>query len=288
MPIKRVNDFFVKYLLGNEKNKDISLSFINSVFAPEGMHFSDIEFKNKDMEPEKDGGKLVKLDIRGQMNSGEQLDIEVQVFPFQNMEERTLYYWSRMYSEQLHESEDYENLKPCLSVVMLNFELLKNRKVWYNSFSVRENTDSWLLTDHLKIIFLELPKLASLLIGKELEELPPVEQWGAYFLGTVDDKKLEGIPMLKEALKEEQKFSQDEKLRYEYEMREKAIRDYRAGLAYAKKQGLEQGIQQGVEETQKKTIIAMIKKGFGNDMIKELVEGISDEFIDAIRKEVEA
>ncbi|MCD7717295.1 MAG: Rpn family recombination-promoting nuclease/putative transposase [Lachnospiraceae bacterium] len=63
------------------------------------------------------------------------------------------------------------------------------------------------------------------------------------------------------------KLSADEKKRLEYEAREKAIRDYNAGINYARKQGEEIGKAQGV--TIAIQIIADHNKGISNDKIAE-------------------
>ena len=51
---------------------------------------------------------------------------------------------------------------------------------------------------------------------------------------------------VQEAMKAEYVFMQDEIERWQYEQREKAIRDYISGMRAWRREGLKQGIEQGV------------------------------------------
>lgn len=47
--------------------------------------------------PLAEDGKLTRLDVRCDLSSGEQVDVEVQVLNLKNMRRRTLYYWAQIY-----------------------------------------------------------------------------------------------------------------------------------------------------------------------------------------------
>ena len=105
----RLNDLYFKKLLGDKKRKNLTLSFLNGILNKDDEnYFTDITFLDKDNEPLTLDGKLSKLDIRADLNDGTQVDIEVQVCPFKLMAERSLYYWSKMYSEQLEKGAEYK------------------------------------------------------------------------------------------------------------------------------------------------------------------------------------
>ena len=310
MKLNRVSDYFFKYLLGNEQNKQLSLHFINSALGNGQQLFTDVEFLNKDMDPVHLGNKLVKLDIRAKVNTGQQIEIEMQVCSYKFMVERSLYYWSKMYSSQLPEGEKYSRLKPCISVSMLDFELLKDAPEWYNIYMLRAKNLESPLTDHQKMIFLELPKLEKKLESTPFAELSPIEQWGAYFTGKVGNAEMEAIPIMKSALEAESKFTENERMMYINDMREKAIRDYYSGMEDAKEEGIAIGVKRGreegreqgreegraegvaigAEETSKKkdaeTVKLLLIAGMDNAFIKTIVHSYTDEAIDAIRKEL--
>ena len=98
------------------------------------------------------------------MNDGTQVDIEVQVCPFKLMAERSLYYWSKMYSEQLEKGAEYKKLK---------------KAIWHNIYNLLNVKSHKKLTDHIEIHFLELPKFTL----KDMRKIRTSEAWIAYFSG---------------------------------------------------------------------------------------------------------
>ena len=53
---------------------------------------------------------------------------------------------------------------------------------------------------------------------------------------------------IQEAMKAEHVFMQDEIERWQYEQREKAMRDYISGMRAWRREGLQQGIEQGLKQ----------------------------------------
>jgi len=154
----RTNDFFFKYLLGSVKNKAISLSFVNAALGTSEEYFTDIVFVDKDQDPQYEDDKQSRLDLKGILNTGDMIEIEMQVVHYDYMSERSLYYWACMYSQQLATGEDYEKLKRSTAINVLNFEHLPEKN-WVNSYRLLNTQSKRALTEHLQIVFLELPKL---------------------------------------------------------------------------------------------------------------------------------
>lgn len=76
------------------------------------------------MSPEHDHDKLTRLDVACVLDSGEQVDVEVQVTNEKNMSRRTLYYWAQMYLMSLPTGKTYRNLKPRITINLVNFSFL--------------------------------------------------------------------------------------------------------------------------------------------------------------------
>ena len=57
-----------------------------------GHTIQDLQFSNTEISPEHDHDKLTRLDVACVLDSGEQVDVEVQVANEKNMARRTLYY----------------------------------------------------------------------------------------------------------------------------------------------------------------------------------------------------
>lgn len=75
-----LNDVLFKFIFGKEERKQITIDFLNAVLNPSLEHtIQDLQFSNTEMSPEHDHDKLTRLDVACVLDSGEQVDVEVQV-----------------------------------------------------------------------------------------------------------------------------------------------------------------------------------------------------------------
>ena len=61
-------------------------------------------------------------------NSG-QVDVEMQVAAYEYWAERTLFYLSKMFTEQIHEGEGYDVLEKCIHIGILDFEIFEDTDI---------------------------------------------------------------------------------------------------------------------------------------------------------------
>ena len=101
------------------------------------------------------------------------------------------------------------------------------------------------LTEDLEIHFLEIPKFHV----KSVKEMKRLEKWLAYFSNKLDERETEELAMseaaISEAIRAEQVFMQSDVERWQYEQREKALRDYISGMRAARRIGLAEGRAEG-------------------------------------------
>lgn len=230
------NDFVFKRIFGSEENKDILLTFLNRTFMETNEPpLTDIILMNPYTEKHAPQDKQSILDIKAQTIDGKLINIEIQLFNRYDIEKRTLYYWSKMYSDQLVEGQPYRELKKCVAINILDFPYLPNGQ-YHNVFHLREQRSSISLTDDLEIHFMELPKLDTLTV--------PVEgglvNW-LLFLKGVDKSTWEVLtmnePMLKKAMTTLEFLSQDTEARRLYEARQKYLHDEASMIEGAKAEG---------------------------------------------------
>ena len=89
-------------------------------------------------------------------------------------------------------------------------------------------------------------------------------------------------PAIKKALEYQNYFMHDEKLRYKYELQEKAIRDYNSSMLASKQEGLQEGIQ-----SERKTIaINLLKVNMAIDFISKTT-GLSTQEILHLQKSLD-
>lgn len=194
-----LNDVLFKFIFGKEERKQITIDFLNAVLNPSlGHTIQDLQFSNTEMSPEHDHDKLTRLDVACVLDSGEQVDVEVQVANEKNMARRTLYYWSQMYLMSLPAGKTYRNLKPCITINLVNFSFLPQEDP-HAVYGIYNPTNEHQLTKDLAIHFLEIPKYAKQ-EKKPISEMSKMERWLAYFANQLDRKGKEELAMSEAAI----------------------------------------------------------------------------------------
>ena len=150
-------DFVFKNIFGSEKNPKILISFLNATLKPKYL-ITAVEIKNTDLNKDYIEDKFSRLDVKATTSNDEVINIEIQLKNEYNMIKRSLYYWSKLYSEQLNEGEDYNLLKRTICINILNFKYLKTRK-FHSAYRLKEIYSNEELTDVAEIHFIEIPKL---------------------------------------------------------------------------------------------------------------------------------
>lgn len=244
----RLNDFLFKFIFGSESRKNITIDFLNAVLDREGeSSLKDIEFLDRERDPQTRAEKLSILDIYGITNDGSRINIEVQVADLGDMEKRTLYYWAKNCAGALKSGESYKKLPMVVNINILNFSILPQDKP-HAVYGVYNPDNMHRLTDSLELHFIELPKFEI----KSLAEMRHLDKWMAYFSGRATHEEMEAIavenPAINEALEAEEMFMQDEAMRHAYINQEKAVRDYYSGLDYAARKGRTEGAIQATVE----------------------------------------
>ena len=84
----------------------------------------------------------------------------MQVAAYEYWAERTLFYLSKMFTEQIHEGEGYDVLEKCIHIGILDFEIFEDTDAFYSRFHLWEDSRHIKYSDKLELHVLELPKLA--------------------------------------------------------------------------------------------------------------------------------
>ncbi|MBN1069251.1 Rpn family recombination-promoting nuclease/putative transposase [Clostridium botulinum] len=230
-------DFIFKNIFGAEKNSRILISFLNSVLKSNNP-IKSVEIKNTDIEKTFIEDKFSRLDVKAITDNNEIINIEIQLKNEYNMIKRSLYYWSKLYEEQLGEGEDYSKLQRTICINILNFKYLKNDR-FHNAYRLKEVDTNEELTDVEEIHFIEIPKL-----DDECDEKDLLVAW-TEFLKNPESEKVRNLEMsieeIREAKDELIKISNDKKQRELYEMRAKILKDKASALNEAERKGVEQG-----------------------------------------------
>ena len=237
-------DFVFKKIFGSEEHPEILISFLNAVLKPKKPIVS-VEIKNSDLEKEYIEDKFSRLDVKALTSNKEIINIEIQLKNEYNMIQRSLYYWSKLYEEQLSEGDRYDKLSRTVCINILDFKYLKNDR-FHNGYRLKEIETNEELTNLQEIHFIEIPKLKRFESTEEIVDL--LEGW-VEFLRDPESEVIRKLEMsnkeIREAKDELYRLSMDEKERALYFIREKSIRDEISALANAEEKGMERGIKKG-------------------------------------------
>ena len=280
-------DFVFKNIFGSEKNPKILISFLNATLKPKYL-ITEVEMKNTDINKDYIEDKFSRLDVKATTSNNEIINIEIQLKNEYNMIKRSLYYWSKLYSEQLNEGEDYNILKRTICINILNFKYLKTRK-FHSGYRLKEIYTGEELTDVAEIHFIEIPKLEE---GSGEKDM--LVNW-IEFLKDPESEKVRSLEMnieeIRQAKDELIRMSNDDTQRQIYEMRAKTLKDKISALNEAERKGIakgmEKGIAKGIEEGEKKKAIeiakSMIDIGLDKDTISKSTGLTTDEIDNLIQ-----
>ena len=272
--VKLKLDIIFKRVFGDKKNKNIIIGFLSDILEIPRKNIKEVYIDNVELPPEYLGEKFSRLDLKLEVqdvNDSENkiINIEMQVNSEPAFKERTLYYWSKMYSEELKSSEEYDSLKKTICINIINFNLFESLE-YQSHFQILEKDRQELLTDKFSIYFFELKKVKKSQKGK------PVEDW----LNLINAEKKEelmalelstNIPEVKDVIVKVRELSSDEKLRRLAYYREKRLHDEANAINGSKKEGIKIGRAEGRAEGINQMVEAMRNQGYSEKQINSIV-----------------
>lgn len=260
-------DFCFKELMSDNK---VRQGFISALLCLPPEEVVDTKLLPTILSGEHTDEKLGILDILVCLKDGTQINLEMQVIYFGAWAERTLFYLGRMLTKQLQKGAPYSEMKKCIHVSILDFELFQNEKKYYSQFHIWEDNSHILYSNKLELHVLELPKLKNYDDpGNELL------RWAKFFAAeSKEEFKMiaEGNEYLEAAYDDLIELSADEQKRLAYETRMKALRDYNSFMAYAKTEGYEKGRQEGIHDGMQEGLQKGLQAGRREDILEILQE----------------
>ena len=265
-------DIIFQAIFGEVGSENITKDFLEKILKRKIEKIS--LDKNPILRRELKDDKLGVLDIVTELDGKEKCNIEMQLIDKNNIIERMLYYWSKMYTRQIKAGEDYDKLEKTIVILIADFNIKGLEEVEYHSTWKIIETNSvkkLILTDKFELDIIELSKIK----GRENEK-DQLLDWLIFLENPESERvarKMEENENLKEAVEKLDRISEDEKMQRIIELREKAIRDEHA--IYAK--GVDDGIEKGIMKIAK----SMLKKGMNVSDIIEIT-GLTKEEIEKL------
>ena len=271
-------DIIFQAIFGEVGSENITKDFLEKILKRKIEKIS--LDKNPILRRELKDDKLGVLDIITELDGKEKCNIEMQLIDKNNIIERMLYYWSKMYTRQIKAGDDYNKLEKTIVILIADFNIKGLEEVEYHSTWKIIETNSvkkLILTDKFELDIIELLKIK----GRENEK-DQLLDWLIFLENPESERvtrKMKENENLKEAVEKLDRISEDEKMQRIIELREKAIRDEHA--IYAK--GLDDGVEKGAREKQIEIAKSMLKENMDIEIIIKIT-GLTKEEIEKLKE----
>ena len=273
LPVK--SDFVFKLIFGDQRNVDILADFLKSVLDIPDEEYDRLTIVDPHVKKESENDKYGILDVKVHTKNGRVIHVEVQLWFIPEMKERSVYYQSKMVTEQMSSGQDYSIIKKVVSIMITDYDLVPENNRYHNQFRYRTE-DGVEFTSLTEINTLELSKLP--------QETDSSKLW--YWMKFIqsDDREVldmlaEKSPQIKKAVGVLKELSADERARMLFEEQEKARRDIASLMGGAERKGKLEGKLEGHTDVAKK----LLKR---NRPLEEIMEdtGLTREEIELLRE----
>ena len=271
------NDYVFKRIFGYKGNEKIVKSLVEAIV---GEEFSDIVIENPILQSDDISGKTGILDVRLKADDSN-VDIEMQVVKSENIQDRAMWYCSRMFADSIDKGYNYNKTKRtiCVFITDFNIRTLKDNLNYHNKYmplNCRNNED--ILTNKMEIHIIELTKIDSTnTLNDNLKE------WCTFlkYPERIGDSIMNENEDIKAAKEELERINSSELEKRRADERAKAIRDSLWIRDTAKEEGLAEGRAEGKAEVKIEMAKKMLSRGMSIEEIAEIT-GLSQEEIEKL------
>ena len=243
-------DFGFKKLFGTEMNKDLLISFINSLLSGKEV-VKDLTYLNTEHLGTSEADRKAVFDVYCENENGEKILVEMQRGEQQFFKDRSLYYATFPIREQGQKGEWNYRLKAVYVIGILNFTFDEQSNDYYHhEVKLIDTRTKEVFYDKLTFIYLEMPKF-----NKKEEELNGMFEKWLFVLRNLS-RLLERPKALQERvftkLFEAAEIAKFTKAEYDsYEESLKVYRDWINTIETAKIKSKEEGREEGLKEGEK-------------------------------------
>ncbi|GAB6561884.1 Rpn family recombination-promoting nuclease/putative transposase [Bacillus cereus] len=285
------SDIVFKLIFSSQQNSNFLVSFLNAVLRTGNRKkIKKATIKNPINIGDKVASKESIMDIKAVLDDGTLVNVEIQLRRDHNMENRSVYYWSKLCEGTLIVGEEYDKIPPCIAINIVDYVQFTKTIKFHSVYVIKEEETNEVLTEIFEIHFVELKKFSKRIKGKNYV-LNELELW-LLFLLSEDNVYLNG--KFKEALsmdgmekhpvlKAKEKLvelSSNDSVREMVESREKFNRDQLSIRARENRISEEKGMKKGMKKGMEKGMKIGVLKEKINNVIENIEEfDVSDDFL---------
>ncbi len=249
--INPYTDFGFKKLFGTEMNKDLLISFLNSVLSNTEQEIEDVQYLNSENLGDSYGDRRSVFDVYCKTTTGGRFIVEMQKAEQAYFKDRSLYYSTFAIREQAVKGQKWDyRLDNVYTVGVLNFMFPNDEypaDKYRHEIKLKDVEDNHVFYDKLTFVYLEMPKFNKM----EDELVTMFDKW--MFVLRNLSRLLDRPKALQDCIfgklfqqAEIAQYSEEE--RRQYEASQKEYWDYTSTMDTAYMKGEKKGIEKGRAE----------------------------------------
>ncbi|AEM21183.1 hypothetical protein Bint_0554 [Brachyspira intermedia PWS/A] len=254
--INRMNDYFVRYLLGSLGNEDILENIVNCVLRDSGFQeVHNLEIINPHNLPENINLKESVLDVKAITKDNRKIIIEIQLSGNIDFVKRIFYYISKNIVSELNENESYDIISQVISINFVNFNMdFYDEGKAHRCFKLIDTENHYVSLDMMQMHIIEVPRFIKILNISDIDDIKKnkILSWIEFFtvkdLDKVKDKLKEVNSIMSKVIDKYERFISSEEEMEVYNARDAFLYGQTIMLKKEREEGIKEGIEQGMEK----------------------------------------
>jgi len=259
------NDYAFKRVFGVEENKDVLQDLLECILDIPPESISGLELLDKEFHKDSINDKTGVLDVKLRLKNNTIIDIEIQNRWNSEFVQRTIFYWAKMYTENLKTGEVYTKLPKCITINIVgegfNLNSLIQLEIHFlNLAKVKEQQENFEQDEKKKKLYNWL-KFIETDNSEVREMLAENSEMMAKANATID--VMEMSPKEKWLYENRMKYEHD-KASWKHVGYQEGIED---GILQGEIKGRQEGFSDGAYQTKLETAKNLLEMGFSTDSI---------------------
>ena len=277
------NDYAFKKVFGTEENKDVLQDLLECILDIPPENIAGLELLDKEFHKDSISDKTGVLDVKLRLKNNTIIDIEIQNRWNSEFVQRTIFYWAKMYTENLKTGEVYTKLPKCITINIVG-EGFNLNSLLHSEYNVVEKHINDRLSDEFEIHFLNLAKVKDDENIEQDEKKKKLYNW-LRFIET-DEEEVRNMlaqesPIMAKANATINIMEMSPKEKWLYENRMKYEHDKASWKHVGYQEGIERGFADGAYQKSIETARIMKHEAFDLNIISKIT-GLSKEEIDKL------
>ena len=258
--INRMNDYFVRYLLGSLGNEDILENIVNAVLGDLGFEtVHNLQIINPHNLPENINLKESVLDVKAITKDKRKVIIEIQLSGNIDFLRRIYYYISRNIVSEVEEKEPYDIISEVISINFVDFNMdFGDAGKPHRCFKLIDTENTDIVLDMVQMHIVEVPRFKKILNNANAEYIKrkKILFWIEFFTAKDFDKVKEKLKevnnIMPKVINKYERFISSEDEMEVYNARDAFLYGQAIMLKREREEGLQEGIKEGIERGMKR------------------------------------